>query len=289
MSYVYFNEILLVDYRKGEYMKADLHVHSNYSDGTMSIEEIRKYAKTKDLSIVAVTDHDNLKSRECVSNLEDVLILNGVELSTYHNNENIHILGYFYNNNVNSTEIVNYLNELREKRDKRIYKIIEKLKKFYNINIGYKDVVKFSSGAIGRVHIAKAISEKYGCTLDEAFDRYIGNNAKGYVPTTNFATKNAIDMLHRNNAIAVIAHPGHIQNNLVEDIVKLGVDGIEAYYPEHSKEDIYKYLDIAKRYKLLVTGGSDFHGVGIREDLGTSTISDEDIKLLLEKLNIKFK
>jgi predicted metal-dependent phosphoesterase TrpH len=270
-------------------MKADLHVHSNYSDGTMSIEEIRKYAKTKDLSVVAITDHDNLKSSEIISSLEEVLMLIGVELSTYHNNENIHILGYFYNNNVNSIEIINYLNELRVKRDKRIYTIIEKLKEFYNININYEDVIKFSHGAIGRVHVAKAISEKYGCTLDEAFDRYIGNNAKGYVPTTNFCTKDAIDMLHRNNAIAVIAHPGHIKNNLVEDIVKLGVDGIEAYYPEHSKEDIFKYLDIAERYDLLVTGGSDFHGIGVREDLGASTISDKDIEKLLNKLNVKFK
>lgn len=271
-------------------MKADLHVHSNYSDGVMSIDEIGEYAKIKGLSIVAITDHDNLKSMEVIPNLKNnILMLIGVELSTYHNNENIHILGYFYNNKVTNLEIVNYLTELREKRENRIYVIIDKLKKFYNINIDYKDILKFSNGAIGRVHVAKAISEKYGCTLDDAFDRYIGNSAKAYVPTSNFSTKDAIDMLHRNNAIAVIAHPGHIKKNEVLDIVKLGVDGIEVYYPEHDKESISKYLDIAKKYNLLVTGGSDFHGIGIREDLGASTISDEDINLLLKKLNIKFK
>lgn len=271
-------------------MKADLHVHSNYSDGVMTIEEISEYAKTKDLSVVAITDHDNLKSMEVIPTLEkDVLMLIGVELSTYHNNENIHILGYFYNNSVNNLEIVDFLTDLREKRDNRIYVIIDKLKEFYNININYEDILKFSNGAIGRVHVAKAISEKYGCTLDEAFDRYIGNNAKAYVPTSNFSTRDAIDMLHRNNAIAIVAHPGHIKKNDVEDIVKLGVDGIEVYYPEHDKEEVLKYLDIAKKYNLLVTGGSDFHGIGIREDLGTSTINDEDINLLLEKLNIKFK
>jgi len=271
-------------------MKADLHVHSNYSDGVMTVEEIRKYAKTKDLSVVAITDHDNLNSRELLPVFDDdVFLLIGVELSTYYKDENIHILGYFYNNDANSLEIVNYLKELREKRNERIYTIIEKLKEFYNIHIDYEDIIKFSNGSIGRVHVAKAISEKYGCTLDEAFDRYIGNNAKAYVPTTNFSTVDAIALLHRNNAIAVIAHPGHIKKNLVEDIIKLGVDGIEVYYPEHNKSDILRYLDTAERYNLLVTGGSDFHGIGIREDLGTSTINDREIEKLFNKLNIKFK
>ena len=269
-------------------MRADLHVHSNYSDGNMSVEEITKYAKKKKIDVVAITDHDNLESSKDISRLNsDVLLLTGVELSTYYNNENIHILGYFYNNKITTEEVINYLNELRTRRDKRIHEIISKLKKLCNINIEYKDVAKFADGAIGRVHVAKAIMEKYGCSLDEAFDRYIGNNAKGYVPTSNFDTKDAIDFLHRNNAIAVIAHPGHIKKNALLDIVNLGVDGIEVYYPEHDYNDINKYLEIAQKYNLLVTGGSDFHGIGIRKDLGTSCIQDEHVDNLLSKLNIK--
>ena len=268
-------------------MKADLHVHSSYSDGNMSIKEINDYAKTKGLDLIAITDHDNLESLKDISNLNsDVLLLTGVELSTYHNEENIHILGYFYNNEIVTNEVIDYLNELREKRDKRIYKIIDKLKEFYNITIDYNDIYKFADGAIGRPHIAKAISEKYGCTYNEAFNRYIGNNQKAYVRTTNFATKDAIDFLHRNNAIAVMAHPSHIKNNDIEELIKLGIDGIEVYYPDHDNEDISKYLDLAEKYKLLVTGGSDFHGIGIRSDLATSTIKDDDVTKLLEKLKI---
>lgn len=268
-------------------MKADLHVHSSYSDGNMSIAEIVEYAKIKKLDVIAITDHDNLKSNSDISNLNsEILVLLGIELSTYYNNENIHILGYFYNNKITNEEIEDYLKTLRSNRDKRIYEIIDKLKKFYNIIINYEDVAKFASDAIGRPHVAKAISEKYGCTFDEAFDRYIGQGQKAYVATTNFATKDAIDFLHRNNAIAVIAHPKHIKNNNIEDIVKLGVEGIEAYYPDHDDNDVLKYLEIANKHNLLITGGSDFHGIGIKADLATSTINDDNINKILNKLNI---
>ncbi|MBQ7136491.1 MAG: PHP domain-containing protein [Bacilli bacterium] len=269
-------------------MRADLHVHSSYSDGNMSVDEIKEYAKTKGLSVIAITDHDNLESRYDIERLnDDILLLIGVELSTYHNGENVHILGYFNNNKIITEEVVNYLNELKVNREHRIYEIIAKLKDFYNIIIEYKDIEKFADGALGRVHVAKAISEKYGCTIDEAFDRYIGNSAKAYVQTTNFATKDAIDFLHRNNGIAVMAHPGHIKKNNIEEIVKLGVDGIEVYYPDHNSDDVSKYLETANKYNLLITGGSDFHGINIRADLGTSTINDSDIINLLDKLSIK--
>lgn len=269
-------------------MRADLHVHSSYSDGNMSVKELLDHAKTKKLDIIAVTDHDNLESSKDIDELNDnVLLLKGVELSTYHNDENIHILGYFYNNQITTGEVLKFLEELKDNRDKRIYKIINKLKELCNITIDYKDVSKFADGALGRVHVAKAIMEKYGCTMNEAFDRYIGNNAKAYVATTHFDSKDAISFLHKNNAIAVIAHPKHIKKNDVLDIVKLGVDGIEVYYPEHDYDDINCYLDIAHKYNLLITGGSDFHGIGIREDLGTSTIKDGDVTKLLSKLKIK--
>lgn len=274
----------------GVNMKADLHVHSSYSDGNMSVIEIAEYAKSKKIDVVAITDHDNLKSSEDISRLNsEVLLLVGVELSTYYNNENIHILGYFYNNKITTKEIQEYLNKLRINRDKRINEIIDKLKKFYNINIDYESINKFADGSIGRPHVAKAIVEKYGCTYDEAFDRYIGNNAKAYVPTTNFNTKDAIDFLHRNNAIAVIAHPKHIKKNNVIDIISLGVDGIEVYYPEHDLNDTKKYLELSKEYNLLVTGGSDFHGVDIKDDLGTSLVKYNYLDRFLSKLNINKK
>lgn len=269
-------------------MKADLHIHSSYSDGNMSVSEIIEYAKSKNLDIVGITDHDNLRSSEDISNLNsDILALVGVELSTYYNNENIHILGYFNNNEIKTLEIKEYLSELRKKRDERIYKIIDKLKEFYNIIIDYDDVAKYADGAMGRPHVAKAISEKYGCSYDDAFDRYIGNGRNAYVRTSNFNTKDAIELLHRNNAIAVIAHPSHIKKNKLEEIIELGVDGIEVYYPEHEKEQIGKYIDMANKYNLLITGGSDFHGIGIRSDLGTCTIDEDNIDKLLNKLNIK--
>lgn len=274
----------------GDILKADLHVHSSYSDGNMSVFEIIEYAKEKGIDVIGITDHDNLESIKDIKTInDDVLALVGVELSTHYNKENVHILGYFYNNEITNNEIKEYLNELRINRDKRIYKIIDRLKEFYNINIDYDSIKKYSSGSIGRPHIAKAIVEKYGCTYNEAFDRYIGNNAKAYVSNKHFNTKEAIDFLHRNGGVAVIAHPKHIKNNNIVDIINLGVDGIEAYYPEHDLNDVTKYLELAKEYNLLVTGGSDFHGVGIKDDLGTSLVNDNYLEEFLLKLNINKK
>lgn len=270
-------------------MKADLHCHTKYSDGDLTPIELSMRAKLKGVDIIAVTDHDTVKVLD--SEIKDchIPILKGVELSTYHNSECIHLLGYFKNNEV-SIEIKKLFETYEEKRKNRIIKIIEKLNKHYNLIIDYDSVKKFADGVIGRVHVYKALEEKYGITRQDAFDKYIGDNQLAYVPMEELTLKEAIDVLHKNNAIAVLAHPINIKKSKIEDLIKLGIDGIEVYYPTHSLEDENYYLSLAKKHNLLITGGSDFHSEkrqDIKTDIGHSTIKDTNIDILLKKLNIE--
>ena len=270
-------------------MKADLHCHTKYSDGDLTPIELSMRAKQKGVDIIAVTDHDTVKVLD--SEIKDchIPILKGVELSTYHNSECIHLLGYFKNNEV-SIEIKKLFETYEEKRKNRIIKIIEKLNKHYNLIIDYDSVKKFADGVIGRVHVYKALEEKYGITRQDAFDKYIGDNQLAYVSMEELTLKEAIDVLHKNNAIAVLAHPINIKKTKVEDLIKLGIDGIEVYYPTHSLEDKNYYLSLVEKYNLLITGGSDFHSEkrqDIKTDIGHSTIKDTNIDILLKKLNIE--
>ena len=272
-------------------MKADMHNHTIYSDGSLTPLELAEYGSSKGLNLIAITDHDSVSAFKEDLTSSVIPIIKGVELSTYYNGENIHLLGYFVNNE-SPKAIEELLQYFEQKRKERVYEIIEKLKKYYDLELVYDDIKKYADGAIGRVHVAKAIEEKYKVPFKEVFDKYIGNDQLAYVPTENFDFKDAIDVLHNNNAIAVLAHPMYITKNNVEELIKLGVDGIEAHYSKHTEEEEQQYLKLAKKYNLLVTGGSDLHRYPEKEDdvdLGQATISGKELEELLEKLNFKIK
>ena len=267
-------------------MKLDLHTHTIYSDGELTVEESVEKARKLGLDGIAITDHDNIDSWKDIDNIDDFIVIKGVELSTYYNNENIHLLGYYLNNNKNYEELDNYLKELRIKRKERIKEIINKLKQF-KIELTEEEILVEADGAVGRPHVAKAIMKKYPereYTKDYIFDNYIGNGKPAYVPTFNFQTIDAIKMLKRNNCIAVIAHPLIIRKFDYKKLLKLNIDGIEVFYPYDNKS--YKeVLKEAKKHKLLITGGSDFHGPNVRDTLGEEYLKDEYVELFLKKIN----
>jgi len=264
-------------------MKADLHVHSNHSDGTKTIQELIEIAKEKEIDILSITDHDTINGfLEYQTLNSDYPLIAGIELSTYRNKSPIHILGYFYDNNIESKELIEYLEIMKEKRNIRIQKIITKLKEYFELEVDYEDVKKGSHGVIARPHIARVISEKYGYEYREVFDKFLNDDSPAYVEIERLDTKDAIDMLHRNNAIAVLAHPLYLKNNDINDIIKLGIDGIEVYYEEQDEE---YYHQLAIENNLLITGGSDYHGDLNTSELGSKTLNDKELKLFLNKLN----
>ena len=272
-------------------MKADLHNHTMHSDGIYSVYDLVVMAKDKGLTLVAITDHDNLDSYNVYLQIKDKLPIDtliGIELSTWYMGENVHILGYFYNNCNPGEELVQFLKDMKAKRIMRAKKMITNLKEYFDIEVDYDEIARDAKGIIGRPHIVNAISKKYGLSTEEAFKKYLTNQSKAFVATSNTSVKEAIDLLHRNNAIAVWAHPVHNKNKFNElDIINMGIDGLEGNYPDNTKEDTLRYRDLCNKYNLLFTAGSDFHDHVSHSEIGTAYIEDIDINKFLDKLNLK--
>jgi len=246
-------------------VKIELHCHSTASDGSLSPLELIEEAKLKGIDILALTDHDTTGGLPLAKKLGRELgiqVIPGIELSTRFNNENIHILGYFKGDSYLSLEFQAFLKELQEYRIYRGRKIIEKLKTHFNIALDYDQIRLKVPGVLGRPHIAKALIENnYAVSFDEVFSKFIGKDSPAYVPNKYVSIEEGIAILKRFNALVVLAHPILIKKNSYKDIALKGFDGIEAYYSSHSLKATEEYILFAEEHKLLVCGGSDFHGL----------------------------
>lgn len=242
----------------------DLHIHSNYSDGTYSVEKLLKHARKVGLSAISITDHDtvegSLQALRIVDDNGDIEVIPGVEFSSYKNRKSVHILGYFID--LHSPKLQSFINHMKVSRHERALKILDKLKR-YNIEVPIEIVQQFTrSGLIGRPHIAQAMKFMgYVATEREAFEKYIGNEAPCYVPQEAISPEKVIHVIREIKGIPVLAHPGKLRyDELIPELKKHGLLGLEVYYPTHTDEDIARYKRIAKELDLIVTGGSDSHG-----------------------------
>ncbi len=241
----------------------DLHIHTTYSDGEYTPSEIVRKAAEVGLSVIAVTDHDNILGIDeaiMEGNKAGITVVPGVELSAEDNSSDIHILGYLFNHH--DIEFRERLHFFRNERIKRAKTIVEKLKKL-GVHISFEEVLAEAGGAaVGRPHIAQVLV-KYGYVNDikEAFENYLGYESPAYVPKFKMTVKEAIDMIKKAGGIPVLAHPGlSVQPDKVVDYVKFGLLGIEVWHPEHDEKTIALYIEIAEKYGLVKTGGSDYHG-----------------------------
>ncbi len=274
-------------------MKADLHCHTVHSDGIYSVYDTCLIAKERNIDVLAITDHDTLDGYKSYLDVKDKLpikLLIGVELSTWYMGENVHILGYFYKNSNPGEELLIFLDDIKNKRILRAKKMISNLKEMFGLEVDYEEIASRHKEIIARPHIARYVAEKYNLTVNEVFDKYLSNKSPAFVPTSNTGTKEAIDLLKRNNAIAVWAHPIHNKNKFNElDIIEMGIDGIEGFYPDNTNEDTMHYRELSNKYNLLFTAGSDFHDHVTHSEIGTCYIEDEDINKLFNKLDIDTK
>jgi hypothetical protein len=242
---------------------ADLHLHTLFSDGTYTPEELVSSAIKKRLSAIAIVDHDTVgavglaieEARE-----SDLEVLPGIELSAAYNNQEIHILGYLIDYKKKS--FLEKLESLKSNRVERVYKMSAKLNAL-GINLAPESVFALAgSGTVGRLHIARAlVKEGLVGSVFEVFQKYLGDNGPAYVLGFRFSPKDAIRFIKDAGGVPVLAHPYILRNDeLIPEFAKLGLMGLEVYYPEHSQGMINYYLELAKKHDLLVTGGSDCHG-----------------------------
>ncbi|MFC1699386.1 PHP domain-containing protein [Candidatus Omnitrophota bacterium] len=244
---------------------ADLHIHTNCSDGEHTPEEVIKLACQRDLSCVAITDHDTIYAIEPAIKAAQELnleVIPGVELSVEQDQHEIHILGYFID--WQASWFQEKLKQIRQERQRRAWAIVDKLKE-QGISLDAAELKdRTASEAIGRLHIAKMLKKQGQVgSIKEAFNKYLGNNSCCYVKKFKLTAAEAIDIIARLGGLSVLAHPFVMDSDeLIVEFVQLGLKGIEIYYPEHDQAKIAHYLSLAERYGLLVTGGSDCHGLG---------------------------
>lgn len=243
--------------------KSDLHIHTTFSDGSMCPEEVIDIAKHKGLGAMAITDHDTVDGlRVAMPYAESVgmKLIPGIELSA-NSVMSVHMLGYDFE--YDNPELLGVLDGLMIKRQERAGQILDKLAK-YNINI---DRTKLPEGNVGRSHIARELrNQGYVTSIQEAFDRYLGDNKLAYVPSNRLSPMHAVEIIKRYDGVAVIAHPMQLYHArklemLIEGLIPYGLDGLEVYYPTHSAKDIATLSSLADKYHLIKTGGSDFHGI----------------------------
>lgn len=264
---------------------ADLHIHTNASDGLLSPEEVLWWSGRKMLRAISITDHDTISGVIDAMNIniyDDIEIIPGIELNSEYNEEDIHVLGYYIN--CKDKKFLNRLEEIQKARFTRAKKMIKKLNEM-NVEINIEEVLEVSkSNNIGRPHIARILVEKgYVKDMKNAFDLYIGKNRPAYADRYKLKTKDAIEMICEVGGVPVLAHPGLIKNKPdIFNILKEGFKGIEVYHTKHSKKDIKWLLKIAKNNNMLITGGSDCHGALFNNEpiLGTIGIDYEGVRLL---------
>ncbi|SCN21683.1 error-prone DNA polymerase [Clostridium sp. N3C] len=245
-------------------IKADLHLHTTASDGKLSPSELVNLAYKEGLNIIAITDHDTTEGIDdalLAAETLSIKVIPGIELSTQHNGETVHILGYFRDNNYKKEGFQKYLQDMKAHRIYRGKEIIRRLKEYFDISLDYGSLLKEAKGVIARPHIARAIIEAgYNYSWEYIFDKILSSNSPAYVPNKKLSTEDGIKLLKSVNAIVVLAHPVLVKKTPCEELIKLDFHGIEAIYPLNSEYDTNRYINLALNNKKLVTAGSDYHG-----------------------------
>lgn len=263
-------------------MPSDLHMHTFFSDGRLSPEELVAAAKAAGLKYISISDHDTVDGvvhlyEEGLYPNRGIRIIPGVEFSAHHPEREIHILGY--NVDIFHQGLLEKLNDVMEARWSRFSEIVDKLRA-QGYSISEAEVLKIagSSKSISRSHIARVlVKNKCFSTVREAFEKMLEKGQPAYVPHYRLEVEEIIELIHEAGGIAVLAHPKLVKDDgLVEDVLSRGIQGIEVFYPRHDEEDVKRYMAMAEKYNLLVTGGSDFHGFPTRwpDELGVFTIDD---------------
>ena len=245
-------------------MFADLHLHTFFSDGTFSPEEVVEHGKRLGFACLALTDHDTVEGCErmaaaCAA--ARIEFIPGSELTAEFGEHELHILGYFLD-----TKHPRLLGEMAKFQEVRQNRIREMVARINELGVPLETDAVFSLAncrAPGRPHVARALVKAELCeSLDEAFELFLKKHRPAWVPKMKISAIEAIELIHDAGGLAVLAHPGLNRcDEVIPELVKAGLDGIECYHTKHTSTTAARYLNFTKQYGLLVTGGSDCHGL----------------------------
>ncbi len=262
---------------------ADLHIHSTYSDGSLTPYEIVKIGKELSLRVLSITDHDSVSGVKETIELanNDIEIIPAVEMSSNIGDLDVHILGYYVDHN--DSDLLEYLEVFKKHRVERVKKIIENLSRD-GIKLEFEQIkVAAKNCSLGRPHIAEVLVENgYVKSANEAFARYLGYHSPYYEPKKDIHPKEVIKKIRQSNGVPVIAHPGTLNNEqLIYQLILDGVLGIEVWHPDHTSRWQQQLYEIALKNGMVMTGGSDCHGRRLGSiQIGSAGCSEKDVKML---------
>jgi hypothetical protein len=261
---------------------ADLHLHTSFSDGTFTPEELVLQAQKNGLSCIALTDHDTVQGcARAAAACAPVLIefIPGTELTAEHDDTEVHILGYFLD--TQNQTLLAEIAKFQAVRKQRIYEMVARINE---LGVPLKVEAVFALAnceSPGRPHVARTLV-KEGLTrnLDEAFERFLKKGRPAWVPKAKMSARESVDLIHQAGGLAVMAHPGlNRTDDIIPALVEAGLDGIECFHTKHSTTMAERYLGIADQFHLLVTGGSDCHGFSkARPLIGTVRLPYEHVE-----------
>jgi predicted metal-dependent phosphoesterase TrpH len=261
---------------------ADLHLHTSFSDGTFTPEELVLQAQKNGLSCIALTDHDTVQGcARAAAACAPVLIefIPGTELTAEHDDTEVHILGYFLD--TQNQTLLAKIAKFQSVRKQRIYEMVARINE---IGVPLKVEAVFALAnceSPGRPHVARTlVKEGLARNLDEAFERFLKKGRPAWVPKAKMSARESVDLIHQAGGLAVMAHPGlNRTDDIIPALVDAGLDGIECFHTKHSTTMAERYLGIADKFHLLVTGGSDCHGFSkARPLIGTVRLSYEHVE-----------
>jgi len=245
----------------------DLHTHSSCSDGSLTPGQLVQEAARIGLAAIALTDHDTMAGVDAAINAGreyDVEVIPGIEISARQDGLAIHILGYGADpKNPGLQGLIRELATFRETRNQAILAKLERL----GIMLDLTELTTSTVGMVGRPHIARQlVRQSHASSIPQAFRRFLQRNAQAYVPVSKFPAADAMAIIRGAGGLSVLAHPTTIDKNLkgvtslVRKLSDAGLDGLEVFYPGHSLKVCRRLQDISEQYRLIITGGSDFHG-----------------------------
>jgi 3',5'-nucleoside bisphosphate phosphatase len=241
---------------------ADLHIHTKHSDGACTVDEVLQMAAERGLGVISITDHDNVDAYPAAVERGTQLgidVITGVELSCNIGQTDIHVLGYAID--TDNPTLRSKLQEMRDARFVRARRIVEKLNSL-GMDLRFESVLKVAgAAAIGRPHIAMAMmQEELIYSFREAFDRCIGYDSPAYVEKMQISPPEVFQLILQAGGIPVLAHPGVTKvDEHIAQFVRDGLMGIEVMHSDSSSAGERFYRQLAEKYGLLLTGGSDFH------------------------------
>lgn len=280
----------------------DMHTHTNYSDGELSLEELIQLAISKNIKALAITDHNTIAGIKSIDRNASFIInsginiISGIELSAKTDQGTMHILGY--NIDINNPNLNKKLSTLKDNSINSVLSILEQIKRDYDIVFCYEDIRKLinTNHNLGRIDIAKlCVMYGYASNIKDTFNKYL---ISAYNKTRDMNKKmnyqECLELIRNSGGIPVLAHPKSLNLPekefliLLKDMIKYGLEGIEVYHSTHTPEEMSYYHQIANQYNLLISGGSDYHGKGIKPDIELGTGKNHNLKIkqlsLLDKL-----